>query len=292
MASEGLNRHHDNRYPGVPGEPSVVAATQPSIIGSDDRWQVTNTTAFPFRAITRIEIVTDDGQVEETCSGAFIGPDAVLTAGHCLWDPGTGAWSPHVRVVPALSGNVEPFGSQFATDWWVPDGFLQGGNPDYDWGLVRLPDQRLATQAHWLPVAVLDDATLASPVLLPAIAGYPSDQLDGTMWTASAAALASVQPSELWYAIDTEAGESGAAIWIANPASPRYGQVVGIHTHGASEPAGLNSGSRMSQALLDDLLQACRELICTIDVAGPGQGGNSLAGSVTPFRAIAPVARD
>ncbi len=265
-------------------------AMEPSVIGGDDRTRVTATTLFPYSAIAAIEAYDDDGQLVETCSGAFVGPNAVLTAGHCLWSPVTRAWAMHVRVVPAKDGAIEPFGSQFATDWWVPDAFIDAdGDSDQDWGLIRLPDDHLARDAHWLALRVFTDDQLEAPGFAPEIAGYPTDLGDGTMWRDSAAGWAAIGADTLAYAIDTGPGESGAPVWSSNAASPGYAQVAGIHTWASEQPGQPNSGVRITNTVIADLREACRQLACTIEVATGAPGGSP----APRFRVVAPgIARD
>ncbi len=285
--------HHDVSPGPMTAPTGATLHREPSIIGDDNRTRVTDTSAFPYSAIARVEAIDDAGQLAEVCSGALVGPDAVLTAGHCLWNPESGAWAKHIRVVPGKDGTSEPFGAAFATDWWVPDGFIAtGGNADFDWGLIRLPDDRLGRAARWFAMSVLDDDALAAGGFAPAIAGYPADEPEGTMWVAATSGFASIEPFTLWYDIDTEAGESGAAIWSSNPAAPSFGRVVGIHTRGATGSPALNSGSRVDQQLVDDLLAACGELRCTVDVAAAPSGPARPAGG-HPYGAVGPaIARD
>src|SRR5690348_15332238 len=99
-----------------------VATGQASVIGEDDRTRVTETTAFPYSGVVELEILDDDMALAATCTGTRVGPDAVLTAAHCLYRDG--AWSRHVRVVPGKDGAAEPLGSVLATDWWVPDAYI------------------------------------------------------------------------------------------------------------------------------------------------------------------------
>lgn len=273
--------------------PAPQPHREASIIGGDDRHQVLDTTVLPYSAIALVEALDDNYELTELCTGALVGPDAVLTAAHCLWDPENERWARHVRVTPGKNGIAAPFGSAFATDWWVPDAFVDsGGDPDFDFGLLRLADGHLGQNAGWLTLTVLDDAQLADPAFTPAIAGYPADRPEDTMWAAEAARLATVDLFVLWYQVDTEAGESGAPIWSARPGSPLYGRVVGIHTHGSGGPGGLNSGARLDSEMLDDLVAACAEIHCTLEVAPPLASSTGPSGR-PPYGVVGPqLARD
>lgn len=247
------------------GSPRPATAAAASVIGEDERIQITDTTIFPFSAIAYLELFNDANELFAVCSGTFIGPDALLTAGHCLWDSGRGTWNAkRIRVIPAKEPSFEPFGSQYATDWWVPDGFLDtGGSDDFDWGLIRLPDARLTLDTSWLAVAVLSTATLRDPEFTPAIVGYPVDKPAQTMWGQARRAFNAVEAYRLFYDIDTSAGQSGSAIWSLNPGRT-LGYVVGIHTQG-SGGTGDNSGSRIDRELLDDLRAGCAMMGCKLD---------------------------
>jgi len=253
------------------GTPPPRVATAASIIGEDERIPIPDTTIFPFSAIAYLELFNDKNELFAVCSGTFIGPDALLTAGHCLWDSGRGTWNARrIRVIPAKEHDFEPFGSAYATDWWVPEGFLDtGGSVDFDWGIVRLPDDRLTLDTSWLPVAVLTTASLRDPAFTPAIVGYPVDKPPQTMWGQSRRAFDAVEAYRLYYDIDTSGGQSGSAIWSLEPGST-LGYVVGIHTQG-SGGTGYNSGSRIDRELLDDLRAACAVMGCTIDAVIEGE---------------------
>ena len=231
-----------------------------SVIGTDERVRVSDTTQFPFSAIAYLELEDEGGEVLGSCTATFIGPDSLLTAGHCLWDFEADDWvEAEIRVVPGKDGDFEPFGYQYAADWWVPDAYVATGADEWDWGVIKLPDTALSEHTGWLTMAVLDTATLAGPDFQPVIVGYPADKPHATMWGLVRPAFLAVGDFTLYYDIDTAPGQSGSAIWSA-AAGPTLGKVVGIHSQGGS----VNSGSRIDQELLDDVLEGCRVMDCTI----------------------------
>ena len=298
-ARGGTVYHDATAAPGLsaPIQPTG-AAIKRSIIGPDNRTRVPDTADFPFSAIAYLELYDDAQNLIGTCTGTFVGPDVLLTAGHCLYDAGTQLFTRHIRVVPAKDGAVEPFGSEYASDWWVPDNYIASrGNDLFDWGEIRLPDDALALQTGWMQIGVLQTASLSDPQFTPAIVGYPADKPAASMWGASVAAFADVQPRYLDYSIDTSPGQSGSAIWSLNPNKPYFGFVAGIHTSGASA-AGENRGTRIDEALLGDLLQGCQQMHCTLayavePVTGTPAADITPAPGGRPFRAVAgDVGRD
>ena len=254
---------HDARADGALLPPREAATTvEQVVIGTDDRTPIADSSVFPFSAIAYLELEDASGEVFGSCTGTFIGPDALLTAGHCLWDAVGGDWgAAHVRIIPGKDGDFEPFGSQYAEDWWVPDAYAETGLSEWDWGVINLANDLLSLDTGWLSVSILDSESLESPDFLPAIVGYPGDKPAGTMWGHIRPAFASVEAFTLRYDIDTAPGQSGSAIWSAGE-GPLLGVIVGIHTSGGL----LNSGQRIDEELLDDLLIGCSAMDCSISV--------------------------
>lgn len=242
-------------------EPLEGPVTGQAIIGVDERVRVTNTTAWPYRAIALLEIYTD--WTIGMCTGTFIGPNVLLTAAHCLYDTEYNEWVNDIRVVPGKNGPAEPFGSQWAWAFWTPSAWRSSGDPDWDFGLVVMPNASLGNNVGWLRVASLRTQTLASSTFYPAIVGYPGSAIPPeTMWGAIKPSFVEVDPLVLFYDIDTSGGQSGSAIFSANTASPYFGDVVGIH--GGGIPGVINSGARVEPGLLAILLNACQVASCAI----------------------------
>ena len=159
-------------------------------------------------------------------------------------------------------GRQEPFGSEWASGFWVPDEWINDEQPALrDWGVVALPNYSLGQRVGWLPLPVLDDAELTAPGFEVAIVGYHGDvRPDGSLWGQFADTPVAVQDSNLLYDIDATEGSSGSAILGTNH------RVVGIHAYGLDlgESEGYNFGSRVTTRVVADLTAGCESIGCTV----------------------------
>ncbi len=255
------------REAGVSERPAPAGqVTGAAIIDTDDRVQIGDTTAYPWRAIAWLGLYDADEELMGHCTGTFIGPDTILTAAHCLWNSDTETWTGDIAVVPGKDGSYEPFGYKWAVNWWVPDAYIEsGGNNLWDWGVVKLGTSELGDMVGWLQVAQLTTETLTRPDFEPAIVGYPGDkegEEEWTMWGGIKDAFLEVGPYDLYHVIDTYPGQSGSAIFSASTADPEImGLIVGVHTTGGKS---YNRGARIDSELLDDIMEGCRVMKCTI----------------------------
>ncbi len=279
--------HADGVHPSVPArsEPGAGAA---AVIGLDGRVRIVETTTFPWSAVVYLELYDAGGDIVGSCTGTFISPVAVLTAAHCLYDEA--GWMADIRVVPAKDGLFEPFGWEWATDWWVPDPwYFDPGNEDWDWGLITLPPE-LGQEAGWWTVALLSTATLSLPNLEPAIVGYPADKPDGTMWFHYSPGFLAVEPFLLVHDIDTAPGQSGSAVVVTGDTWPNLvGYIVGVHVRGIAS-GGYNEAMRIDEELLADLLDACDAMGCWFDyfVEGASSPTPTPTRTATPTRTPTP----
>ncbi|UCE60794.1 MAG: hypothetical protein JSU63_03395 [Phycisphaerales bacterium] len=112
-----------------------------------DMYQITPTTAFPWRANTKLVMrFTNEngGTVWAGCSGTMIDAETVLTAGHCVYlhdevdGPPINSWANEIWVYPARDGAVDPYGYGHATFYnaWTP--WVNDSNLDFDVGAVHI----------------------------------------------------------------------------------------------------------------------------------------------------------
>ena len=228
-------------------EASLAAFAPESVIGTDDRTQITNTSAHPWRMHASLRITAADNS-SWIGTGWFIGPHTLATAGHVvfIYAPGTPrhGWVRSIQVMPGRNGNTLPYGSVTSTDFRSVSGWMNNGDQNYDYGAIRIPIE-LGNTVGWFGFGVYSDSTLLASTAN--ISGYPGDKPSGTQWY-HARQVASVNSRKVYYAIDTAGGQSGSAVYRVIDGG-RYG--IAIHAYGG---ATANSGTRIIQPVYDNLV--------------------------------------
>jgi glutamyl endopeptidase len=233
------------------GDPAVeapLAATMPeTVIGTDDRIQITNTSVYPWRVHASLRITAADNSTW-IGTGWFIGAHTLATAGHVvfIYAPGTArhGWVRSIQVMPGRNGSTLPYGSVTSSDFRSVNGWTQSGNENYDYGAIRTPTE-LGNTVGWFGFGVYSDSSLLSSTAN--ISGYPGDKPSGTQWY-HARQVASVNSRKVYYAADTTGGQSGSAVYHVISGS-RYG--IAIHAYGG---ATANSGTRIVQDVYNNLV--------------------------------------
>ena len=183
------------------------------VFGPDDtRTRVSNTKKYPWRAIVR---------VGENCSGVFVGPRHILTAGHCVHR--YGHWDEDAyTITPAQSGRTKPYGKLVAQKICTLTPWMEHMDDRYDIAMITLKDP-VGDKIGWLGTR---------PKIRPGdtvnIASYPGDKPDGTQWT-STCVVEKTDQHYIYYRCDTYGGSSGSGVYVYFPDKKNKRYVVGVH---------------------------------------------------------------
>lgn len=224
------------------GPPDAIAET---VHGADDRFQIINTSVYPWRAHASLRITAADNSLW-IGTGWFVGPRLLVTAGHVVYIknsgvPGRDGWVKKIVVMPGRNGGTVPYGSSTSSSFWTVVGWANNGDANYDYGAIVLGDS-LGRQTGWFGYGNWSslDGVGAN------ISGYPGDKPAGTQWYA-ARTVDSVTTRKVFYDIDTAGGQSGSAVYrFWN--SGRYG--IAIHAYGGTT---VNSGTRINSAVFNNI---------------------------------------
>ena len=224
-----------------------VAVLAESIIGSDDRRQISPTTSYPWRANASLLITAADNS-SWIGTGWFVSPRTLITAGHVVCIKGSGVpgrdgWVRRIVVIPGRNGAAAPYGSATSTSFRSVTGWTVSGNQEFDYGAIVLPTP-LGNATGWYGYGNYPDGQLIGQTAN--ISGYPGDKPSGTQWY-DARRITAVGPRKVYYDTDTMGGQSGSAVYrIVN--GGRF--AVAVHAYGGSTT---NSGTRINAEVFNNI---------------------------------------
>jgi V8-like Glu-specific endopeptidase len=227
------------------GEPGSILET---VHGPDDRVQIVNTAAYPWRVHASLVIRARDNS-SWIGTGWFIGPRTLITAGHVVYIKGSGVpgrdgWVKTIDVMPGRNGGSLPFGSVRSVSFRSVVGWTNNGDEHYDYGAIIIPTT-LGNTVGWFGFGVFSDADLRAATAN--ISGYPGDKPPGTQWYDNHR-VAAVDSRKVFYDIDTMGGQSGSAVYRIKDGKRI---AVAVHAYGG---ATTNSGTRISTPVYNNLV--------------------------------------
>lgn len=212
-----------------------------AIVGStDDRVRITNTTVGPYCNTVYIYAhYTHNGVgYRGIGSGFVIGPSAVATAAHCVYNTEYGV-ADYIYIVPAKNGTLEPYGREninapvLGENVIVSAGYLQSGSSADDWAIIEL-DSQIGNQTGWLGIrwqsATYNNTYVYNTGYPAAVTGYVQDDVDRNMFLGTGY----VRYSAAKYLCgdwDATGGNSGGPVYIYD-SNTGY-TLIGILTAGS-----------------------------------------------------------
>jgi glutamyl endopeptidase len=232
--AEGVSFAETDNFDVLPAQPEHGPAE--TILGSDERFKITNTTSYPFRAVVRITSSIGG------CTGWMISPDTVATAGHCIH--GSNGWASNVVVAPGQNGTSRPYGTCGARTLHSVVGWTRDRNHEYDYGAVKL-NCTVGNTTGWFGFSWTSSSLTGNQSL---IRGYPGDK-PAEQW-GSNDQIRITYTRKLHYSNDTVGGMSGSPVYHYPNGNGPY--AMAIHAYGTTD-GWTNSGTRITQTVFNNL---------------------------------------
>ncbi|MDD6032891.1 MAG: trypsin-like serine protease [Oscillospiraceae bacterium] len=118
-----------------------------AVIDADRRTRVHSTASEPYKSTVYLRADFSNGTYK-IGSGFMIGPSALVTAAHCVYESGVGR-AETVSVIPAKDGPIHPYGSARSAEILVSPRYPATGNVVEDWAVVKLRAP-LGKETGWL----------------------------------------------------------------------------------------------------------------------------------------------
>ena len=221
---------------------------------------------FPYTAIVDLMAAFPDG-VKCQGTGVMVDSFHVLTAGHMLYSSADGGFASQILAAPELCGNSAPFGTASMTTErpdpiYVNWDNAHPGTPasaNHDIGLITL-NRTIGNSTGWMAYGYDNNDADFAPGTIFNTAGYPGPKggYDGCHMAFSSGPIAGLSPdgAALEYdqsSITTYCGQSGSPVWSYDPSTDPERVVYAIHVAGDNTPNSLNSATRITQNIFNEL---------------------------------------
>jgi V8-like Glu-specific endopeptidase len=222
-----------------------------TIVGTDDRKPVADTRVHPFSTIVALFPKFPGESEPRLCTGSVIGPSAVLTAAHCVYDADAGGYAESTRVVPATYPRADttpalPFGTTYGIRAFVPSAYRSAteitARRAADYAVLRLR-HRIGDKTGIRKVGAMPDLAVGRPVLLT---GYHDDK---------------------WVAADPQASWPAAGVVMQTSRDRVRNVYDGLINHYADSHPGASGSPLVSDGAFADTVFA-------VHIAGPHDRGN------------------
>jgi glutamyl endopeptidase len=223
-----------------------VTPAAATVLGTDNRTVIDDTTVFPSSAIGQLQINLDSEEVN--CTAFLIDRNTILTAGHCLHTGGAGGeFASGAVFFPGRDGGSTPFGNCDVAQMFVANLWISNRSTADDWALAQL-DCNVGDTTGWLRMKFLSNAQLANRAVT-----VRGNALDAQMKSATDQ-IRSVAAKTVNHKADADAAQAGSPIYQATGCSGPC--VLGIHTGGN---ATTNRGVRITLGLIESLTEVASQ---------------------------------